>query len=159
MDLFDQSGAIFSSDRKYRYALWRVLDSSKPDMMFIGLNPSTANETENDPTIRRVMGMAYTLGYGNIYMMNLFAWVTPHPEELKTCADPQKDNDYWLKEIGTEIAKKGMILFAWGNFKEAVERGKEIAAMFPGAWCLVKNQDGSPRHPLYVPKTVKPILY
>ena len=53
-DLFDDNGADFSPDRKHRYSLWRIWDRSKPLVMFIGLNPSTANESDNDPTIRSV---------------------------------------------------------------------------------------------------------
>lgn len=57
-------GADFSNDRKYRYALWRIWDRTKPLVMFIGLNPSTANETENDPTIKSVGRISKNNGYG-----------------------------------------------------------------------------------------------
>lgn len=52
METMDKDGAIFSDDRKYRFALFRMWDLKAPNVMFIGLNPSTANEHDNDPTIR-----------------------------------------------------------------------------------------------------------
>lgn len=156
-DLFIEieDGAIFSKCRKYRYALWRIWDNNKPFIMFIGLNPSTANETKNDPTIRRVVQFASKWGYGGVYMTNLFAYVTAYPEKLKTCEDPLKDNDKWLKKISVKVEK---IVFAWGSFKEAEERAKEVINMFDG-YALIINKDGSPRHPLYIKNDTKLIKF
>lgn len=157
--LFDSehsSGATFSDDRKYRYALWRVWDSEKPRIMFIGLNPSTANETEPAPTITRVINFAKGWGYGGVYMMNLFAIVGSDPIILKTDPDPIGDNDGWIEKISKKCDK---IIFAWGAFKEAEERAKQVVDMFPGAFALTINRDGSPKHPLYVKGNVNPIPY
>lgn len=63
-DIKKQTGATFSKDRLYRYQLWRIWDESKPYMNVIGLNPSTADETKDDPTIRRCLGFAKAWGYG-----------------------------------------------------------------------------------------------
>jgi hypothetical protein len=149
-DLFgNNSDAIFSDCRRYRYALWRVWDESKPKVMFIGLNPSTANETSNDNTITKVVKIAKNNGYGGVYMTNLFAWVTAYPEELKKCNNPLGENNYWL------ITISGMckdVVFAWGNFKEAQERSKEVIenfSMFIQPKCITQNKNGSPKHPLY----------
>lgn len=151
MLLFDKeqevSGAKFSDCGKYRYALWRKWDSTKPFIMFIGLNPSTATAIMDDPTIRRVKRFAKDWGYGGVYMANLFAFVTPYPEELLTCEDPIKDNDMWLITIGSKCKD---VLFAWGSFKEAKDRAKQVSEMFPSAICLGLTKDGSPKHPLYV---------
>jgi hypothetical protein len=155
-DLFSFSGAEFSSDKKYRYVLWRIWDKTKPYILFIGLNPSTANESDDDPTIRRVKKFAHTFGYGGVYMMNLFALVTPYPEELKKCDNPIADNDQWLDKI-SKICKN--VVFCWGSFKEAKERVKEVIKMFPDAWALKINSDGSPGHPLYLKGDLKPIKY
>lgn len=83
-NLFETSedNAFFSSDRKHRIWLCRIWDSTKPRIMFIGLNPSTANETSNDPTIRRVKSMANSWGYGGVYMMNLFTFISTDPKKL-----------------------------------------------------------------------------
>lgn len=155
MDLFNQTdnGAIFSKDRKYRYALWRIWDKSKPLVMFIGLNPSTANESNDDPTINRVKKFAFDWGFGGVYMLNLFAYVTAYPDVLKKCNNPLGDNDKWLKKISAKCEK---IIFAWGAFAEAAERAKEIMQMFNG-YALIINKDGSPRHPLYVKNNIVPV--
>jgi hypothetical protein len=107
------NGAQFSENRWYRYALWRIWNEDKPLIMFIGLNPSTANERFNDPTIRRVIRFAYDWGAGGLYMMNLFAFVTPYPYELAEAHDPVGDNDQWLERISGKCDK---IIFAWGAF-------------------------------------------
>lgn len=156
MDLFNSTGAIFSECRKYRYALWRVWEDSKPFVMFIGLNPSTANEETDDPTIRRVKRFAWDWGYGGVYMMNLFAWVTPDPFELKSVPDPIGKNNDWLKKISRSCNE---VIFAWGSFDEAKARSKEVTVMFENSKALVINKDGSPRHPLYVRADTKPILF
>lgn len=164
-DLFDDNGAFFSDDRKYRYALWRIWDKSKPLVMFIGLNPSTANENTDDPTIRRIIRFAHSWGYGGVYMMNLFALVTSHPEELKLCKDPLGDNNKWLDEISSKCTR---IVFAWGAFPEAKQRALDIITScllssllkdFPEVLALDINKDGSPKHPLYIRGDVKPIKY
>jgi len=149
-DLFgNDNDAIFSDDRKYRYALWRLWDLSRPKVMFIGLNPSTANETDDDNTIKKVVKIAKYNGYGGVYMTNLFAWVTAYPEELKKCSNPQGSNNHWL------ITISGMcqdVVFAWGNFKEATERAREVIenfTKFDAPKCIVQNKNGSPKHPLY----------
>ncbi len=150
------AGAKFSECRRYRYSLWRVWDTTKPKIMFIGLNPSTANETKNDPTIRRVIEMAKAWGFGGVYMMNLFAWVSAYPEELLKCDDPVGENDDYLTNV-SEMVKE--IVFCWGAFKEAEQRANYVKLMFPYAKALIINKDGSPRHPLYVRKRTQLIPF
>ena len=113
MNLFENNGAEFSEDGKYRYALWRIWNTELPLVAILGLNPSTANETSDDPTIRRVKSFAKGWGYGGFYMLNLFAFVTPYPDELKKCDNPLGNNNEWLHKIG---AKCDRIIFAYGNF-------------------------------------------
>jgi len=149
-------GAHFSEDRRYRYALWRIWQPDRPLVMFIGLNPSTANEHKNDPTIRRIMGFAASWGYGGFYMMNLFAWVTPYPQDLRLALDPVGENDAWLDNVA---AKCAMIIYLWGSFPQAVDRSKAVMARFPGGYCLGKSKMGNPLHPLYLPGNTKPIPF
>ena len=157
IDLFNQTdnGAIFSDCRKYRYVLWRIWNKNKPLVMFIGLNPSTANELTDDPTIRRVKRFAFNWGFGGFYMMNLFAYVTSYPQELKKCYDPIMENYKWLKEIELKCVKT---IFAWGSFKETNERAKDVMQMFIG-YVLGINKNGSPKHPLYIRSDIEPIKY
>lgn len=146
-DLFETTGAEFSKCGKYRYGLWRKWDNGKLPIMFIGLNPSTATGTMDDPTIRRVKRFAKDWDYGGVVMCNLFAYISPYPHDLKLIADPVGDNDKWLSYFSTLC---GDVLFAWGNFKEAEERARIVSAMFPAAVCLGFNKNGTPKHPLYV---------
>lgn len=146
MDLFGYKSATFSPCRKYRYVLTRIWDTEKPKVMFVGLNPSTANEDTDDPTIRRVIGFAKTLGFGGLYMLNLFAYVTAYPAELLQCDDPVNSNDYYLRHYHLHTEK---VIFCWGNF-DVGSRDKEVIAMFPKAYCLGRNANGSPKHPLYL---------
>lgn len=142
-----KEGAIFSQCRQYRYILYRIWDDSKPIIGFVGLNPSTANETTDDPTIRKVKGFAKQWGYGGVYMLNLFGFVTAYPKVLKESANPIGDNDMYLKMYG---GKCDTIVFAWGNF-DVFGRDKEVVKLFENPKALNINKNGSPKHPLYVP--------
>jgi len=146
--LFEDSGAEFSNCGKYRYALWRIWDSTKPLVMYIGLNPSVADAYRDDPTIRRVRDFTNRFGFGGFYMMNLFAWITPYPEELKLSSNLIGENDTWLKNVSLKCEK---IVFAWGSANVS-NRSNEIIKMFPDAFCLGKTKNGSPKHPLYLKK-------
>jgi hypothetical protein len=148
-------GAKFGDDKKYRYSLFRIWDKSKPLIMFIGLNPSTANENENDPTISRVISMANSWGYGGVYMMNLFPIFSTYPEKWELVNI--KENDGELLEIAN---KCDTIVFAWGgSCKNLSGRDKTMISMFPNAMALRINKDGSPHHPLYINTDVELINY
>lgn len=147
MDLVD-SGAHFSEDRKYRYSLWRIWDKTKPLVMFIGLNPSTANETESDHTIESVIRISKHNGYGGFYMMNCWAYIATDPKYLKHNPLSDEWNNNMLSTIATKCKD---IVFAWGSFKIVKELGrdKDLSEMFPNAKALFINKNGSPKHPLY----------
>lgn len=145
------AGAIFSDDKAFRFVLWRVWDIKKPAMMLIGLNPSTANEKTDDPTIRRIKGLAKSNGYGSFYMTNLFPFVTPYPRVLQTAKEQLPENDSILQQVSLFC---DTIVFCWGNF-ETYGRGKEVTKMFPNAWYFGQNKNGSPKHPLYLPALTK----
>lgn len=147
------AGAVFSDCKKYRYVLWRTWDESKPSIMFIGLNPSTANAKEEDATVRKVIGFAERYGYGKVYMMNCFPFVSTDPKLLKDTANIGL-NDEWLHQISLRCNE---IVFAWGNFKivRDMRRDQAVSQLFPKAKALVINKNGSPKHPLYVPYSAK----
>lgn len=113
-------GARFSPCGKYRYVLWRIWERSQnmalPMAMCIGLNPSTANASDDDPTIRRLTSLLKSRGYGGFYMTNLFALISPYPEDLRTCPDPVAQNDFWLDIV---FKKSDDVIFCWGNFPMA----------------------------------------
>lgn len=141
------NGAIFSEDRFYRYVLWRQWDGYKPMVMCIGLNPSTANEHVDDPTIRRLKGLLQKW-YGGFFMCNLFAQVTPYPKELLLSKNPIGLNDEWLQQV-SRLSDR--VIFCWGNF-DTNGRAEQVDKMFQ-AYCFGRNKNGSPKHPLYLPST------
>ena len=89
-------------------------------------------------------------------MLNLFAWVTPYPNELLACTDPVGDNDKWLLEVGRKAER---VIFCWGSFGAARVRSLVVIDMFPGAEALLINKDGSPHHPLRLSKAVIPVPF
>jgi hypothetical protein len=156
--LIDDTGADFSEDRNYRYSLWRIWDRGKPLVMFIGLNPSKAGELNDDPTIRRVKAIAKNLGYGGVYMMNCFAYISTDPKLLKINPMSKEWNDNMLTIIASRCQDG---IFAWGNFDIVKSTGRdlELIEMFPNAKALHINKNGSPKHPLYVRGDVIPVKF
>jgi hypothetical protein len=155
---------IFSSCRLYRYTLWR--DWSK-DMLFgpvmdgyvmwIGLNPSTADERKDDPTIRKCIGFSKRLGYGRMVMTNLFAFRSTDPRKMKKWPKPiGDDNDRWLSECAGGAQR---IIAAWGNHGRFLGRDLEVVKLIYGLESLRLTGDGCPEHPLYVPYSVMPESY
>lgn len=142
-------GAHFSEDRTYRFALWRIWDLGKPMAMLIGLNPSTANESTSDPTIRRLqgrLGLMAMNGFGGFYMMNLFPFITPYPALLQTAKEQLPENDLYMQQVNLHCLT---VIFCWGNFR-TFGRDEKMMALFPRAMCFGKNQSGTPKHPLYL---------
>lgn len=144
------SGATFNDLRTRRLSLWRIWDVTKPLVMFIGLNPSTANENTPDPTIESVIRISKHNGYGGFYMMNLFTIISSKPSILD---DHNNWGDFLFdKECLIEVSKKCKdIVFAWGRFKQAEGRSAEIMRHFKSMQplCIKKNKNGSPVHPLF----------
>lgn len=148
--LTDRLGAIFSDDRKYRYLLWRSWGNDRKAVAFIGLNPSTADESIDDPTIRRCLGFASSWGFNTLYMLNLFAYRSTDPSKLLKTRDPVgHDNDQWLFDI---YRKCSLVVAAWGTKGNLFERDIEVLKSFGNLKCLGHTKYGYPRHPLYVKK-------
>ena len=144
-----KSGAIISEDCKYRYVLWRIWDSSIPLINIIGLNPSTADETVDDPTMRRCKSFSKEWGYGGFYMTNLFAFRTPYPKDLLKEVDPiGRDNNRWIKEISSKVDK---VVLAWGTKGNINNRDAFVYNLVQEkSYCLALTKDGFPKHPLYI---------
>lgn len=156
--MFENNGANFSDDRKNRYCLWRIWDEYLPKIAFIGLNPSTANESTNDATIRRVMSFAKAWGYGGVYMLNCFPFITTDPKEIEINYDSIQINENYVTGIGNVCVE---IIFAWGNFEivKREARDERMKTLFPNAKCLGKNKNGSPKHPLYIANNIQRIIF
>lgn len=158
--------AIFSKCRAYRYTL--VRDFPQDDMFavkqesyvqFVGLNPSTADETKDDPTIRRCINFSKAWGYQRFVMTNLFAFRSTNPDVMMEHSEPiGEQNDYYL----TEVAKgAGIIIAAWGKHGAHLNRAAHVMSILPPEKLhrLRLNKDGSPEHPLYIPADTKPTPY
>ena len=142
-----QSSAAFSKCRRYRYALWRQW-AEGPRVLFVMLNPSTADETVNDPTIRRCISFAKAWGYGSLVAGNLFALRTPSPAVLKKNANPVGPrNDAWLRRL---LAESNFVVAAWGNHGQYRNRSDQVRKWLPRFHVLGITKQGEPRHPLYV---------
>ena len=144
------SGAILSQDRKYRYALWRRWDYNAPYCLFVGLNPSTANEYEDDPTIRRCKRFASDWGYGAVVMANLFALRATDPKVMMSHREPIGiDNDVWLQDLARSAE---LIVCAWGTKGGHLHRDRHVASILAAheVHCLGTTKDEHPRHPLYI---------
>lgn len=163
---------IFSHCRRYRYALWREFYSVRAIeppllpvegneahnyLMVIGLNPSTADETQDDPTIRRCIGFAKRWGFGALCMTNLFALRATDPEIMK--ADPDPTGDTNDDHLWTLAKGAGMILAAWGKNGNHRDRAEAVLMMLESfaIHALAINKDGTPKHPLYVAAATVPV--
>lgn len=146
------SSAVFSENGLHRYSLTRRWTNG-PAVMFIGLNPSTADEKNDDPTIRRCIGFAKSWDCGALYMGNAFSYRATDPREMAEAREAGidingKENDHWLRTLA---GAADIIVAAWGAHLLAVDRGLAVAELIgPRLQCLGTTQSGQPRHPLYL---------
>lgn len=156
-----KKGATISECGFYRYELWRFWDELKPKLLFIMLNPSTADSELDDPTIRRCIGFAKKWGYGGFYVGNLFAFRSKKPTDLLNEENPYGDfNNYYLSEMANKCS---VAVCAWGNFPVLKKMG--ISPTLDNIHIPKKYIDlsinGTPKHPLYLKKELelKPLLW
>ena len=148
--------AILSPCRNYRYSLTREWGSGLA-VLFVGLNPSTADETTDDPTIRRCVAFARGWGYARLYMANLFAYRATNPKDLIDADDPiGADNDQHLIALANGSA---LTIAAWGVHGTYRERDRKVRKMLPRLHYLRLTKEGHPGHPLYLPKNLSPVLW
>ena len=153
----DICGAFFSPCGTYRYALWRKWDDGGSYAAWIGLNPSTADEHKDDPTIRRVLDFTKRWGYSGAVMLNLFAFRATHPEVMMAAADPAgPENNLAIAKYAEHAS---VVIAAWGNLGKFQGRDMCVLPLVKPAGklkCLKMTAQGCPWHPLYVPKTTTP---
>jgi hypothetical protein len=151
------SGAIMDEKRKHRFLLWRFWDD-RPRMLFIGLNPSTANELEDDPTIRRLCSFAKGWGYGGLYAVNLYSQVTPHPEEL---LPETRNHPANIPALQMALGLSTLTVCGWGDgIKNVLDsdlgfRAEQVIGMLSSPKCFGLTKSGNPKHPLYLPSDSK----
>ena len=128
----------------YRYSLTRVWDAALPNITFVLLNPSTADATQLDPTLRRCVSFAAREGFGGMVILNLYAFRSPYPRAMKAAADPVgPDNDRVL------AAATGTVVAGWGNNAHP-SRVAHALTLLPRLHALSVTKRGNPKHPLYV---------
>lgn len=148
-----KKSAIISECGEYRYTLERAWDESLPPVAFVMLNPSTADATEDDPTIRRCIGFARSWGYGGIVIVNLFAIRGADPTIIRMHSAPVgPEND---KHILSAASRAAEIVCAWGAWGGHLSRDAAVCRMLAGRKkvSLKRTKDGSPGHPLYIKST------
>ena len=141
---------VLSPCRTWRYLLGRGACSGAT-VLFVGLNPSTADESTDDPTVRKCLGFARRWGMDGVLLANLFAYRATDPKALRDVADPVgPDADRWLRWA---LERADVAVAAWGAVPARWHgRAHEVARLAPGRWrCLARTRDGHPRHPLYAP--------
>lgn len=141
-------------------------------VQFIGLNPSTADERNDDPTVRRCINFAKRWGYGAMCMTNIFAYRATDPGIMKAQMNPisepppvegwpvipggviiRNQNDYYLWTIAQGA---GVIIAAWGFHGDHLSRAEQVQALIPNLHCLGTTAGGHPRHPLYIRGDIQP---
>ena len=157
MNAVIEKTAIISDDLKYRYVLTRVFDEKLPMIAFVGLNPSTADAEDDDPTINKCIRYCKSWGYGGFYMVNLFAFRSPYPETLFIENDPiGPKNDNHLIEVFSKVSK---VICCWGNTGTYRGRNVDVLKNINDPYCLSINGSGEPTHPLFIKSDLKPIFY
>lgn len=164
---FPLTGALL--DGPYMYRLWRIWDRDLPMVCWVMLNPSTADETEDDPTIKKVMKFSRAWGYGGVVVVNLFAYRATDPSELIAATKKGVDvvgtfNDQHIM-IAMHMCPK-LTIAAWGAHGNVLGQASHVLKFCREALggerllhSLKVNADGTPSHPLYLPDNSTPTLY
>lgn len=145
------SEAVYSDCEHYRYLLTRVWAPGRK-ALFVMLNPSTATEVQNDPTVERCERRARALGYGAFRVTNIFAFRATDPKVMRAVADPVgPENDAAILD---SVGWADTIVCAWGNHGLHLDRGNQVASLLRATraplFHLGLTGQGQPRHPLYV---------
>jgi hypothetical protein len=161
MDGTFNKNAEFSQDRAYRYTLWRSWDPPVAQdgryVNFICLNPSTADETKDDNTIRKCVKFAKSWGYQSMCVTNLFAYRSTDPRKMKAAHNPVgTNNDFYLVRIARQADK---VIAAWGVHGSYLARSEDVRKIIDGPLYILRMGKYEPWHPLYLPDSTKPELW
>lgn len=150
--------AVISPDRRYRYSLIRNWDALAKEIVFIGINPSTADANIDDHTVTKLIEMTRRYGYGGFKLLNLYAFRSTVCSELKKEKDPFGERNWEFLE--KYVGKLKTIVFMWGkNDKDFGNVRERLIKLYPNALCFGHNEDGSPKHPLMLSYSTKLIRY
>jgi len=166
MKLLDhvQADASLSPCGTYRYVLTReTFPRRTGNVLWVMLNPSTADAHDDDPTLRRCQSFTKSWGYDGLVVVNLFALRSTDPRKLRDHPDPVGDANDWVIESLLGAVGVDLVVAAWGVGGKRRHRAAAVIAMAAAAnralYVLGVTKDGSPRHPLYVPNEAVPILW
>jgi len=152
------SQAVYSPCQSYRYSLTRTWDGDGAKALFIMLNPSTATEVQNDPTVERCERRARALGFGAFRVTNIFAWRATDPRDMRAAPDPVGPGNDQAILAGCSWADQ--IICAWGTHGAHLNRGAQVLDMLVGTSCrlyhLGLTKGGHPKHPLYIAYAQQP---
>lgn len=146
----------------YRYLLRRVWDGTRPRLLWVLLNPSTADADTDDPTSRRCLTFSRDWGYGGLEIANLFALRATDPKHLLSADNPiGSENDRYLADAAARAAR---VIVAWGVTGKLHQRDQSVLTLLTRhatqpLYCLGTTRDGCPRHPLYLPRAARPICF
>lgn len=156
--------AVYSPCERYRYLLTRTWDPEGARALFVMLNPSTATEVQNDPTVERCERRARTLGFGAFRVANIFAFRATDPKVMRAQPDPVgPDNDAAIADSARDWIRGGddRIVCAWGTHGAHMGRGPEVEALLRDTGRplthLGLSKAGHPKHPLYIGYAVQPL--
>lgn len=155
------SVAVYSDCEKYRYSLTRTWDDAGKRVAFVMLNPSTATEVQNDPTVERCERRARALGFGAFRVTNIFAWRDTDPRAMRKAGDPiGPAND---KAILDAADWADTVVAAWGTHGEHLGRGPVVETLLRRSgmklFHLGLSKAGHPKHPLYIGYAVRPVVW
>ena len=153
-----ENACTFSPCRRSRYSLIHQMRPGGRRLVWIGLNPSTADEQQLDPTLRRIRAFSLVWGFDEFVMLNLFAYRTKDPALMKAQADPVGPrNDATLLKHARAAER---VIAAWSRDGAHQGRAGHVQKLLAGRLeCLRRNADQSPAHPLYLPGTLRPIPF
>lgn len=153
----EMNGAILSDCGKFRYRLWRYWDASKSPLVFVMLNPSTADANADDPTIRKCIGFAKRYNHGGIEVLNLYAYRATKPADLKKAGYPVgPENDAHIATVVQDHADAhSNVICAWGANAKGLSRPDAVLRLLRNLGvrprALHFTNDGIPAHPLMLP--------
>lgn len=156
------SGAVFSADRRYRWQLTRIRSLERFIRVWILLNPSTADETKDDPTVFRCIQRDIGDGFDGTVVLNIFAWRSTDPMELYKVADPigYANNEY-IRAV-SKHPRVGQVVCGWGNHGYHMDRGSKVLTMLRAEGVLPHvlkvTKLKQPWHPLYLPYSLQPMV-
>lgn len=148
------SEAVYSPCERYRYLLTRVWNVAGKKALFVMLNPSTATEAQNDPTVERCERRARVLGFGAFRVVNIFAYRATDPKVMRAADDPVGEGNDKAILSSVSAWRPDQVVCGWGAHGAYLDRGAEVTRLLLGTgtplWHLGLTLQGQPKHPLYI---------